>query len=218
MFAFCFRSEVLFLFSFCSLCSLSLLFLSLSFGFSSSLPSTVFTLFKNSVNFGVVAMDKKIKLASPDSFFRDFPWSHSSNFQHAFSSGSFSQCSFWGFRAYLDYTASFFLVPSFFTSPPRRFMFHPLPPPVDFSQASLTLPMPSRGRNLSHFRCLHEAHQRSCLFTDVCLQHSPPADYTKFNWHMEFFQDPAVLPEPLLDGKGVWLQFSREFVGLRKPF
>jgi len=72
--------------------------------------------------------------------------------------------------------------------------------------------------NYSQFRCIHLEGQRSCLFHDVCLMNTPTTSNNFYDWNIQYFENPSILPEPLLDGKGIWTKFSHTFVGIRKNF
>jgi hypothetical protein len=69
--------------------------------------------------------------------------------------------------------------------------------------------------NYSQFRCIHLEGQRSCFFHDVCLMNTPTSN-DFYDWNIQYFENPLVLPEPLLDGKGIWIKFSHTFVSIRK--
>ena len=64
----------------------------------------------------------------------------------------------------------------------------------------------------SHFRCIHPDGQRSCLFRDVCIVNTSLYGGS-LPFHLRYFEDPTILPEPILDGHGT---FSKTFVGIRK--
>jgi hypothetical protein len=66
----------------------------------------------------------------------------------------------------------------------------------------------------SNFRCIHLGDQRSCLFRDVCIVNGTVLPL--FSWHLQYYEDPTVLPEPLLDGRGSWIDFPRKFVSIRR--
>jgi hypothetical protein len=87
---------------------------------------------------------------------------------------------------------------------------------ISYMSSANTIPyMTSTNIDYSQFRCIHLEGQRSCFFHNVCLMTS--SNTTNFyDWNIQYFENPSTLPEPLLDGRGIWTKFSHTFVSIRK--